>query len=179
MGNGAMPHGPSYRAHPRLYQSCRSGASAHVENQSSRAMSQTSKTGRPRLGSAHPGARGSRPGGCLRMGARRSSKPGHLRGDRRAGGWAGPRASRLNRHGSRRRLGAGRACPHLSHSFTTRFLFVLSSLLPLHLCSTLWSRHTRAYIWPRFWQKPETLTSPTRLGSAFGPTDDSPRPCVL
>jgi hypothetical protein len=22
MGNGALPHGPSYRAHPRLYQSC-------------------------------------------------------------------------------------------------------------------------------------------------------------
>jgi hypothetical protein len=25
MGNGALPNGPSYRAHPRLYQICRCG----------------------------------------------------------------------------------------------------------------------------------------------------------
>jgi hypothetical protein len=28
MGNGALPNGPSYRAHPRLYLSCRSAKSA-------------------------------------------------------------------------------------------------------------------------------------------------------
>jgi hypothetical protein len=32
MGNGALPHGPSYRAHPRLYQSWPEGMRRHVRS---------------------------------------------------------------------------------------------------------------------------------------------------
>src|SRR6516165_12568481 len=37
---------------------------------------------------------------------------------------------------------------------------------------------TRAYIWPRSWRKPETLTSPIRPGCAFDPKGDSRLPYV-
>src|SRR5262249_26646468 len=37
---------------------------------------------------------------------------------------------------------------------------------------------TLAYIWPRSWRKPETLTLPIRPGCAFDPKGDSRQPCV-
>jgi hypothetical protein len=37
---------------------------------------------------------------------------------------------------------------------------------------------TLAYIWPRSWRKPETLTLPIRPGCAFDPKCDSRLPCV-
>jgi hypothetical protein len=37
---------------------------------------------------------------------------------------------------------------------------------------------TRAYIWPRSWRKPETLSAPIRPECAFEPKGDSRQPCV-